>query len=72
MSEDREQFSVYQEYSTGFGEYVRRLVSAQEAVRAFHQYTHAISARSGAIVRVLITDGGDRVVREWRDGVTLP
>jgi hypothetical protein len=55
-------------------EYVRRYVSAEEAVKAFQHYTTNISSKLGFTVRVIITDGDDCITMEWvyGKGITFP
>lgn len=74
------EFSVVQYFSegsveegTGY-EYVRRHVSAKEAMKAFKHYTHNVAARLGMVERVIVTDGGDCVNFEWQygKGITFP
>jgi len=57
-----------------FYEYVRRYVSAEEAVKAFEFYTNNVAARMGMTARVIITDGGDCVCAEWKfdEGLVFP
>ena len=42
-----ETFSVCQFFDNGSYEYVRRYVSAEEAVKAARHYTHNVAARLG-------------------------
>jgi hypothetical protein len=55
-------------------EYVRRHVSAEEAVLAFKHYTNSVGANFGTTKRVIITDGGDCINMEWifGKGITYP
>ena len=71
---EQEQFSVRVYYDDGRHQYVRRFVSAEEACRAFQYYTSSLGAGLGSTVRVIITDGSDCMVREWKSeqGVTFP
>lgn len=68
------EFSVCQFFDNGEYEYVRRYVSAQEAVEAALHYTRSIGAKLGMTTRVIITDGGDSINFEWKfgEGVTFP
>jgi len=68
------EFSVAQFFADGTHEYVRRFVGDEEAVKAAHHYTHNVAARRGLVIRVIITDGGDCTVFEWKfgEGVTFP
>jgi len=71
---DRPEFSVCQFFTTGEYEYVRRFVTAREAVEAARHYTDNVATRAGFIERVIITDGGDCCVFEWKkgEGITFP
>jgi hypothetical protein len=64
---DRE-FSVCQFFADGSYEYVRRFVTAEEAVHAAKHYCTSVGARLGTTERVIITDGGDCCVFEWQHG----
>ena len=67
------EFSVCQFFKNGSYEYVRRYVSAEEAVKAFHHYTTNVASRVGIVTRVIITDGGDCISMEWENGkITFP
>ncbi len=68
------EFSVCQFFDDGYHEYVRRFVSAEEAVTVAKHYTISVGAQIGSTRRVIITDGGDYCVFEWRfgEGVTYP
>lgn len=68
------EFSVCQFFDDGSYEYVRRFVSAEEAMKAVQHYTTSVGARIGTTVRVIITDGGDYTNFEWKfgEGVTFP
>jgi hypothetical protein len=68
------EFSVYQFFNNDTYERVREFVSAGEAVIAFTHYSTSVGARMGMTVRVIITDGGDSTVAEWKfgEGVTYP
>lgn len=64
-----ETYSVCQFFFNGDYEYVRRNVSAEEAVKAFRHYTDNVATKVGCIVeRVIITDGGDCTNIEWVAG----
>lgn len=73
MSNERE-FNVVQFFPDETYEYVRRNVSAEEAVEAARSYTTRPAALMGVIQRVIITDGGDSTNFEWRfgEGVVYP
>lgn len=68
------EFSVCQFFEDGSYEYVRRNVSAEEAVNVAKIYTSNVAAKLGITRRVIITDGGDFTNFEWRvgDGVVYP
>lgn len=69
-----DEFSVYQFMVDGTQERVREFVSAQEAVQAARHYTDSVAVKLGFVERVIITDGGDSCVFEWKKGrgVTFP
>lgn len=73
MTNDRE-FSVAQFFVDGSYEYVRRWVSAEEAVKAAKIYTENVAAHLGIVRKVVITDGGDHTNFQWEygKGVTYP
>jgi hypothetical protein len=68
------EFSVVQFFTEENYEYVRKYVSAVEAMRAFKHYTTSVAARMGMVERVIITDGGDCTSFEWTkgEGITYP
>lgn len=68
------EFSVCQFFPDENYEYVRRFVSAEEAVEAAKHYCTSVGARMGTTTRVIITDGGDSCVFEWEfgKGITFP
>lgn len=68
------EFSVFQFFDADAYERVRDHVGAEEAVKAAHHYSHNVAARLGLTARVIITDGGDFIVFEWKqgEGVTFP
>lgn len=70
----QESFSVCQFFDDGRYEYVRRDVTAEEAMKAAEHYCTSLAARMGLVERVIITDGGDCCCFEWRrdTGVTFP
>jgi hypothetical protein len=75
MSEIEERFNVCQFFENGFYEYVRRGVTGEEAVQTAYVYTHNPAATILKIIkRVIITDMGDSIVFEWKqgEGVTFP
>jgi hypothetical protein len=68
------EFSVYQFFADDSYEYVRRFVSAKEAVETALHYTTSVGAKLGITKRVTITDGLDCTNFEWvfGKGVTFP
>ena len=69
------EFSVYQFFSDGVGyERVRHFVDAETAVQTSLQLTRTVGAKLGMVERIIITDGGDHTVFEWKryQGVTFP
>lgn len=68
------EFSVCQFFADGRYEYVRRFVSAEEAMKGFIHYSTSVAARMGITDRVIITDGGDCINMEWKfsKGLTYP
>lgn len=74
MDKTRNEFSVCQFFVDDSYEYVRRFVSAEEAVKAFNFYTTNVASRLGTTKRVILTDGGDSINMEWKfgEGITFP
>ena len=71
MPEDK--FNVVQFFQDGQYEYVRRNVTAKEAVEATQHYTRSVGARIGTTKRVIVTDMLDQICFEWEDGkITFP
>ena len=68
------EFSVVQFFEDGSYEYVRKLVSAEEAMSAVKHYTSSMGVKMGFVKRVIITDGGDCCCFEWLHdkGVVFP
>lgn len=69
-----ERFNVCQFFEDGSYEYVRRYVPLDEATRAIEHYCNSVAAKLGVVKRVIMTDGGDSIVLEWKhgEGVTFP
>ena len=66
-------YNVVQFFVDGQYEYVRRAVSAEEAVKATQHYTQSVGARIGTTKRVIVTDMMDCTCFEWEDGkITFP
>lgn len=63
------EFSVCQFMNDGSYEYVARFVGAEEAVKTAKSWTERPAALMGIIQRVIITDGGDCTVFEWKKGL---
>ena len=63
------EFSVCQFFEDDTHEYVRRYVSAEEAVKAARHYTTNVAVKMGITKRVIITDGGDCITWEWINGI---
>jgi hypothetical protein len=72
MSEN--EFSVYQFFPGGSYERAASFVTAETAVKTAKRLTETVGARLGVVERVIITDGGDDTVFEWKpgEGVTYP
>jgi hypothetical protein len=68
------QFSVVQYFEDGSYEYVRRYVSAENAMNAVQHYTNNVAVMLGITNRVIVTDGGDSICFEWirGKGVVFP
>jgi predicted metallo-beta-lactamase superfamily hydrolase len=62
------EFSVVQFFDNDTYEYVRRGVTAQEAVEASAHYCGSVGARLGYVTKVMITDGDDYCVFQWEHG----
>jgi hypothetical protein len=69
-----DEYSVCQFFEDGTHEYVRRGVTAAEALSAATHYCGSVAVSLGMVVRVIITDGDDCICFEWRrgDGVVFP
>lgn len=69
-----ELYNVVQFFANDMHEYVRRNVSAQEAVDAARHYCTSIGAKLGTTVKVIITDDGDYTNFQWEfgKGITYP
>jgi hypothetical protein len=68
------EFSVAQFFNDGSYEYVRRFVTAGEAVMAARDYSRSVGARNGFVAKIIITDGGDDTTFQWEygKGITFP
>lgn len=67
-------FSVCQFFQNGTYQYVRRWVSATEAIQAAGHYAQSVGAQLGTTRRVIITDDDDCTNWEWRygEGIVFP
>jgi hypothetical protein len=63
------EFNVCQFFIDDTHEYVRRNVSAVDAVSAARHYTNNVATRLGVVTRVIITDSDDYCVFEWKHGL---
>lgn len=64
-----ERFSVFQYFEDGNYEKVRAGVFLDEAMKTAKHYTTSVGARLGMTQRVIVTDGGDDIVFEWKFGI---
>lgn len=71
---ERGEFSVYQFFERGNYERVLSFVDAWTAVKQVRELVGSIGGRIGTTRRIIITDGGDYTVFEWKHGtgVTYP
>ena len=69
-----DEFSVYQWFVDGTREDVIRFVGAEQAVKCAEALAASIGGQLGTTRRVIITDGGDFCVWEWKfnEGVVFP
>lgn len=69
-----EKFNVVQFFEDGSYEYVRRSVSARDAVAAMMHYKSSVAARAGMVTQVMITDMLDQTVFHWvyGKGIVFP
>lgn len=67
-------FNVVQFFASGGREYVKRRISAEEAVKDVMQRIYFPAARAGLVNKIIITDNGDFMVFEWqyKKGVVFP
>ena len=68
------EFSVYQWFPDDSYEQVYQFVDAETAVEKAMFYSTNVAAKAGFTKRVIITDGGDNCVWEWKygEGVVFP
>jgi hypothetical protein len=71
---DAREFSVWWDDPEGMRHREGRAMGAKEAVELAKSLTVRPAAQIGIVCRVIITDGGDFTVFEWkaREGVTFP
>lgn len=71
---DRAEFSVWLFFKDGHYIDEQRQLKAEAAVKLARDVTLRPAAQVGLIERVIITDGGDNTVFEWKhgQGVTFP
>jgi hypothetical protein len=71
---NRADFSVVAFFDDGTHHYVERWLGRREALMLAWHCFRKQEAKSGSINRVIITDGGDYTVFEWKrgDGITWP
>lgn len=62
------EFSVYQFFTDESYEPVLRFVDAETAVKCSTQLIKSIGAKTGTVIKVIITDGGDFTNFEWQYG----
>lgn len=69
-----ELFNVVQFFMDESSEYVRKNVTAEEAMKAFSHYCNSVGAKLGTTRRVIITDSLDFTNMEWKkgEGVVFP
>ena len=72
--DDRDEYSVYQFFPDDSCERVVSFVSPEKAVHMAQRLTETVGARLGTTRRIIITDGGDYCVFEWKhgEGITFP
>ena len=72
--DERAQFSVYAYECDGTTTRELTFIGLSEAIMWARWLTETYEARHGQVVRIIITDGGDHTVFEWKygKGVTWP
>lgn len=70
----RGEFSVAQFFHDDLYEMVGRDLHAAEAVLMARNYCRSVAAQTGIVIRVIVTDGSDHTVFEWKhgQGITFP
>jgi hypothetical protein len=61
-------FSTYQWFMDGSYECVKQFVPLREAMTSARSLSRSVGGRVGTTVRIIITDGGDLIVWEWKHG----
>lgn len=71
---ERAEFSVWQFFEGGRYQPVVRWVEGKAAVSEAMRLARSVGGRVGTTRRIIITDGGDFTVFEWKfgEGVTYP
>ena len=67
-SERDDQYNVVQFFDNDMHEYVKRNVTLREAVEVAARCTRSVGARTGTVVKVIITDSGDDTNFMWEFG----
>jgi hypothetical protein len=68
-----DEFSVYWWDRDGGQHEEMRFASVEQVMRAFGRLTMGPASRLGMVKRVIVTDGGDCICAEWKDGaLTFP
>lgn len=70
----RAEFSTYQFFENGYHEEVCRFVEAERAVTIARSLINSLGGKLGTTQRVIVTDGGDCTVFEWKhdEGIVWP
>ena len=69
-----DEFSVWLFFPDGSHIAEGTWLEGEEAVRLAREVTQRVAAKTGMIAKVIITDGGDNTVFQWKhgEGVTWP
>jgi hypothetical protein len=69
-----ELFNVVQFFDDGTNEYVRKNVTAMEAVVAAKHFCNSVGAQIGMVTQVMITNGLDECCFLWKygEGIVFP
>lgn len=70
----REEFSVYVFFPDGTYHAEARYVTAEKAMRTAKRLIESVASKMGIARRVIVTDGGDFINFEWKngEGITYP